>query len=143
MSAVTRDDLIRAGHTLYQAAIGSGGVLSILDAVQQGTVNVNVVEQGAGVAGAAVLASAVSLVKGALVGVVQKRSAGKANAFEAAVAAAVAARLQAFIPTPANVTLTPLPIPGVPPTVSDSPSVVPVGGNGILPDPLDPARHSA
>lgn len=109
----------RAGHTLWQAAVASGGVATITDAVSHNALNVNVAEQAGGVMAIAVGSAGLSALKGAVVSYVQKRSASKAATFERIVAVEVSKRLQGLLQ--------------VPPTVSDAPVAVPGTGNA-LPD---------
>lgn len=59
-----RADLVAAGHTLWQAALASGGVAIVGDAITNKGVDVSGAEQGLGVIAVACLASLGSLVKG-------------------------------------------------------------------------------
>lgn len=50
-------------HTLWQAAVGSGGIGAVATALNGGSINLSGVQQGAGVAGIAVAAAALSVAK--------------------------------------------------------------------------------
>lgn len=60
---MSRQTLVAAGHTLWQAALGSGGVAAACDALTHGG-GFSGAEQGVSVAATAVAAAAFSLVKG-------------------------------------------------------------------------------
>lgn len=63
MQLLNRRDVIAAAHTLWQSALGSGGIATIVDNVSPHGLNLSGVKQGAGVAAVAVLAALGALVK--------------------------------------------------------------------------------
>lgn len=64
MKLLNRADVVAAGHTLWQAALGSGGFEIAYDSVTKHGLHLSSVEQGLGVVGVAVVSSLASLVKG-------------------------------------------------------------------------------
>lgn len=86
----TEKQINAALHTLWQAAVASGGVGEIAKSLTDHSVNVPGVEQGVLVAGVAVGGAALSLAKSALINYLTNHKMAKAVRYEAALEAAVA-----------------------------------------------------